>query len=115
MTLTVEALIERLNTAGKHVDFEQVMQVITNHYHYQASRFSNGDLVNEAGSNEGSCKIFAFALLHNLSEQATLECFGDYYRQDVLKNPTGTDHGNIRHFMKTGWAGIHFDKQVLTS
>ena len=26
----------------------------------------------------------------------------------VLKSPDGTDHGNIRNFMKTGWDGVSF-------
>ena len=46
--------------------------------------------------------------LQNLSEEATLACFGAYYYEDVLKNPNGTDHQNIRNFMKTGWDGIAF-------
>ena len=70
--------------------------------------------MNEAGTNEGSCKIFAFAQLHHLSEQATLACFGQYYREDVLQNPQGNDHGNIRNFIKQGWQGITFESDVLS-
>ena len=51
--------------------------------------------------------IFAFAKLHDLTEQQTLHCFGDYYRVDVLQNRDGDNHQNIRHFMKTGWAAIN--------
>ena len=70
-------------------------------------------LVNEAGTNEGSCKIFYFAQLNNLNVQQTLACFGRYYSEDVLSNPTGNDHGNIRNFMKTGWQGIEFKSVAL--
>jgi hypothetical protein len=52
-------------------------------------------------------------LLNRLSEQQMLACFGAYYRDDVLKNPDGTDHQNIRNFMKTGWAGVAFDSMPL--
>jgi hypothetical protein len=48
-----------------------------------------------------------------LSEVHTLALFGGYYRDDVLGNPEGRDHGNIRHFMKYGWAGIHFEGEAL--
>jgi len=31
-----------------------------------------------------------------------------YYREDVLGNPDGTDHANIRSFVKVGWDGVTF-------
>jgi hypothetical protein len=31
----------------------------------------------------------------------------------VLDNPDGTDHANIRNFIRDGWAGIVFDGVVL--
>ena len=65
-------------------------------------------ILNTAGKNEGSCKIFAFALLHQLDKQQTLNLFGDYYRVDVLGNPDGDSHQNIRSFMRYGWQGIRF-------
>ena len=95
------------------ITFEQVMETIEQNYLYQASSFTNGDLKNDAGTNEGSCKIFYFAQLNNLTEQQTLACFGRYYREDVLANPSGTDHGNIRNFIKSGWQGVKFDSIVL--
>ena len=114
MKLTVNELIGRLNTANEIVDFKDVMQVISNYYHYKKSDFKNGNLVNQAGTNEGSCKIFAFAKIHGLSEQATLNRFGQYYHLDVRQNPNGNDHGNIRNFIKHGWQGINFHSVVLT-
>ena len=38
-----------------------------------------------------------------LPNNATLWLFGDFYRKDVLENPDGTDHANIRAFMEGGW------------
>ena len=64
-------------------------------------------MTNAAGSNEGSCKIFAFALHQQLTPEQTLNLFGDYY-QDVLNDPNGTSHQNIRNFMHSGWTGIKF-------
>ena len=106
--------LKKLNTTPEQVEFSEVMTVISANYHYQPCSFSNGDLTNEVGSNEGSCKIFAFAKLHGLSEEATLACFGQYYREDVLLTPKGTDHTNIRNFIKQGWQGINFEGEVLS-
>lgn len=97
------------------VSFTDTIAVINDNYHYQPTEFSNGDLVNAAGTNEGSCRIFAFAQLHQLDQQQTLNLFGDYYRQEVLDDPQGTSHQNIRNFMKFGWEGIHFNGQALTA
>lgn len=102
---------------NKEVDFEDTIKVIHELYDYKPTRFSNGVtsiVINEAGQNEGSCRIFAFAKLNHLDEQQTLACFGRFY-QDVLNNPQGTDHGNIRNFMRDGWAGIRFEDKALTA
>jgi len=39
--------------------------------------------------------------------------FGDFYRKDVLGDLQGTNHQNIRNFMKTGWEGINFHRESL--
>ena len=111
--MSITALINKLNTEPATVNFNDVINVIETNYNYQPTRFINGDAVNEAATNEGSCKIFAFALLNKLSTQNTLACFGQYYRDDVLLNPQGDDHANIRNFMITGWEGISFDNAAL--
>lgn len=101
---------------GEAVDFQDTMAAIDEHYHYSPTRFSNGlaePMINEAGRNEGSCKIFAFARLHDLTAEQTLSLFGDYYRKDVLDNPDGSDHQNIRRFMRDGWDGIVFSGEAL--
>lgn len=96
------------------VDFNTVIQVIDTEYTFTPTCFSNGDAISEAGTNNGSCKILAFGQLHGLSEQATLNAFGNFYVQDVLGNPDGSDHQNIRNFIKSGWAGVAFAGQPLT-
>jgi hypothetical protein len=111
--VTIDALLSKVKSNPEIVEFDDVMATIADHFDYTPSRFRNGELVNEAGTNEGSCKVFAFAQLQGLSEQETLSLFGRYYREDVLGNPTGSDHGNIRNFMQTGWSGIAFDQVPL--
>lgn len=111
-------LLSQLNSAPESVTFDQVMDTIAADYDYTPAMFTNGfddDMAtNEAGSNEGSCKIFSFAQFNNLSKEQTLHCFGDYYRIDVLKNLSATDHANIRNFMLHSWDGIHFQSEALT-
>lgn len=112
--ITEAEFLDLIKQQENSITFEQVMQVITDNYQYQPAQFTNGELVNEAGTNEGSCKIFYFAQLNQLNQQQTLACFGRYYREDVLENPMGDDHGNIRNFMKSAWQGIEFKSVALT-
>jgi hypothetical protein len=115
--MAIEELIQLIRTEADKVDFDTVINTIAEYYHYTPGRFTNGSennhIVNQAGKNEGSCKIFYFAKLNQLSKEETLACFGKYYRDDVLKHPDKEDHGNIRSFMVHGWDGIHFDQLIL--
>jgi hypothetical protein len=110
--LDVNQLIEQLNKAP--VSFNLVIQVIENSYLFTPTEFKNGSAINAANTNNGSSKIFAFGLLNQLSQQATLHAFGDFYTVDVLQNPDGNDHQNIRNFMQFGWQGIEFMGEALT-
>lgn len=110
----MDKFLELLATQPNEVTFEQTMQVIDEHFNFSPVSFVNGDISNLAGQNNGSCKIFAFARMQELDEPTTLACFGQFYRDDVLKNPNGSNHANIRNFIQYGWAGIHFDGVALT-
>ena len=107
--------LEKLKSAPEDIAFTDTMAVIETNYTFTETAFKNGDTSNEAGQNSGSCKLFAFAKMNNLNKEETLACFGDYYYKDVLENPTGTDHGNIRNFMKYAWEGIKFENAALAN
>ncbi|WP_417581313.1 HopJ type III effector protein [Nitrincola sp.] len=109
--MTPEMLIQSLQRAS--VSFTQVIACIDHFYDFTPMAFRNGELLNAAGSNNGSCKILAFAQQHGLSETATLNAFGDYYLVDVLQHPEADDHQNIRNFMRHGWSGVAFEGQAL--
>lgn len=117
--MSANSLIDKIKAQPEDICFDEVISFISENYRYTPTRFTNGTgdnkVINETGTNEGSCKIFAFAQLNALSEQQTLSCFGDYYRDDVLAHPEGDDHANIRAFMRYGWAGIHFDADALVT
>ncbi|MFN1217725.1 HopJ type III effector protein [Chryseobacterium kwangjuense] len=95
------------------IQFKDVIAYIDKQYDFTPVSFKNGNTVNEAGQNNGSCKVFSFAKLQNLSKEQVLPLFGEFYREDVLKNPEGTDHQNIRNFMEYGWEGISFEGEAL--
>jgi hypothetical protein len=106
-------LLNQITSNPDTIAFADVIAYIDTNFNFTPTRFTNGDTVNEAGQNNGSCKIFFFAKLHNLSQDQTLALFGDYYRKDVIENPEGTDHQNIRNFMQSGWDGIKFEGEAL--
>lgn len=112
--MTISKFVEELNTKPKEISFEDTMKVIDSNYIFNATKFTNGNVTNEAGQNSGSCKLFSFAKLMGFNEAQTLACFGSYYQKDVLKNPAGEDHQNIRNFIRSGWEGISFEKDALT-
>ena len=111
--MQLENFLSKLNSSPDTIEFNETMAVIDVNYSYMPTIFSNGTILNQAGENEGSCKLFAFAQLHNLNKLQTLACFGSYYRDEVLKNPEGDNHQNIRNFMQTGWHGIEFEGTAL--
>ena len=110
--MLLEEFLERVKAGGK-VSFQDSIAVIAAYYRYTPIRFANGDVINEAGTNEGSCKLFYFAKLHGLTPAQTLALFGDYYWKDVLELPDANSHANIRSFMRHGWEGIAYDGEAL--
>ena len=112
-TLNIDSLLEKLKQTPQVITFSETIALIEENYTFTPTAFRNGSQYNNAGENSGSCKLFAFAQLNNLSENETLTCFGAYYFDEVLGNPEGINHQNIRNFMKTGWSGIHFEGAAL--
>lgn len=111
--MSLNVFLQRLRANPEHIEFADTIAAIEAAYTYTPTAFRNGELDNAAGQNGGSCKIFAFAKLQQLSEAETLACFGRYYREDVLQHPDATDHQNIRNFIRSGWGGLSFDGEVL--
>ena len=111
--MSLSNFLERLRKDPEELSFADTMEVIESNYSFGPVKFLNGGLMNAAGQNSGSCKLFSFARLLNLTKEETLFCFGEYYRKDVLGNTDGEDHANIRQFMRTGWEGISFEREAL--
>lgn len=106
--MTLELFKTKLQENPKHISFPDTMTVIDDNYKFTPTAFKNGNLENSVGQNSGSCKLFAFAISQGLTQNETLACFGKFYFDDVLKNPNGDGHQNIRNFINTGFKGLHF-------
>jgi hypothetical protein len=109
--MSLDELLAQVRS-GEPLVFQDVQAVIAAHYDYTPTRFTNGGVVNEAGSNEGSCRTFAFARRHGLNEAETLALFGEHHRA-VLAHPEGGDHANIRAFMTHGWEDVAYLGEAL--
>lgn len=92
--------------------FAEVLACIDAAYHFTPTAFRNGNQNNPAGSNPGSCRVFAFAQKHHLTASQTLQLFAEHYRE-VQENPHGESHNNIRQFMQHGWEKIQFFGEPL--
>ncbi|SFR74651.1 HopJ type III effector protein [Marinobacter daqiaonensis] len=112
MNLNEALRIHLASLDAGHSDFEDTLTLLERYFDYLPAGFHNGPLYNRPGENEGSCRIFALGQFGNLGEAQTLSLFGRHYRS-VLDDPAGSNHGNIRQFMTTGWSGIRFEGPVL--
>uniref|UniRef100_A0A6S9ARL0 HopJ type III effector protein n=1 Tax=Ditylum brightwellii TaxID=49249 RepID=A0A6S9ARL0_9STRA len=100
-----------LEMSGDDIKFEDVIELIDNNYETQLLEFKNGDILNNQGENEGSAKVLSYAALANMDKETTLKLWGQYYRE-VLADPEGDSHQNIRNFMKYGWEGVPFENGI---
>jgi hypothetical protein len=111
--MTIQEFKTKLKSNLSAVIFAETMQVIEDYYTFNPTAFTNGDIINNAGENNGSWKLFVFAMRQEFTKEETLFCFGEYY-QTVLEDKNGTSHQNIRNFMKTGFKGLSFKNKALT-
>ncbi|CAM3716301.1 HopJ type III effector protein [Flavobacterium gelidilacus] len=109
--MTVLELIDKVKQAEVLI-FSDVLETIDGSYNFIPTKFINGNVINEANTNNGSCKVFSFAKMLNLSSTETLFLFGEHY-QKVLATPKEDDHQNIRNFMQFGWEAISFEENAL--
>ncbi|GAL65246.1 HopJ type III effector protein [Jejuia pallidilutea] len=111
--MNLKTFRNKLKNTPEAITFPETMDVIEKHYEFHPTAFKNGTLENAKGENSGSCKLFAFAKAQGFSKEETLACFGAFYFEDVLKNPKGDGHQNIRNFIKTGFEGLSFEDEPL--
>ena len=112
--MTINEFKTKLKENPSNVAFSETIELIESLYDFTPSSFVNGDIKNEAGENSGSCKVFAFAKAQSLSKEEALACFGAFYFEEVLNDPTGTGHQNIRNFMNHGFDGLAINGTALS-
>ena len=112
--MTIQAFIEKIKQTPEAITFAETIATIESNYEFTPTAFQNGNQYNGMGENSGSCKVFAFAKIQQLTQAETLACFGAYYFEEVLGDLEGTNHQNIRNFMQSGWNGIQFEGEALT-
>lgn len=93
--------------------FADTLAFIEKNYIFKVTAFRNGNVENNKGQNEVSCKILALAILEDFTDQEALLAFAEHYRS-VLANPNGDDHQNIRALQKTGLKAVNFDEFPLS-
>ncbi|MCA6062043.1 HopJ type III effector protein [Thalassolituus marinus] len=93
--------------------FSSTLEFIAGWFDFTPSAFMNGNVANSVDQNQGSCKVFALAQHLGLSQEQTLRCFGEHYR-DVLATPEADNHHNLRRVLREGLENITFDQFPLT-
>ena len=111
--MSIQAFLEKVKQTPTQITFPETITVIEENYSFTPTAFLNGTQHNAAGENSGSCKLFSFAKLQDLNKEETLACFGSFYFEEVLGDPNGTNHQNIRNFINLGWDGIQFEGKAL--
>lgn len=101
-----------LKLEADEIQFADVLAHIDSQYTHTSTAFKNGNQYNAGTENQGSARVLFYAHLNNLSKEETLSLFAEHY-QNVLDNPDGTNHQNIRQFMQNGWEGVEFEGTVL--
>jgi hypothetical protein len=112
--MNIKNFLDKLNQTPEAITFAETIATIESNYEFTPTAFQNGNQHNGAGENSGSCKVFAFAKIQQLTQAKTLACFGAYYFEEVLGDLEGTNHQNIRNFMQSGWNGIQFEGDALS-
>ncbi len=110
--MTLNDLLAAVYQQPETLMFDDVLKTIDAEFEFTPSAFVNGALQNGADENQGSCKVLSFAFKAGLNDVNTLTLFAEHYR-DVLANPHGDNHQNIRQFMRKGWKGISFQLSPL--
>jgi hypothetical protein len=103
----IENLLRKVRTDASSLMFAETLEAIELGFEFFGVKFSCGDVVSSSSENTGSSKVLSMAILVGLTDAETLACFGEHYR-DVLADPSGASHANIRALMATGLAGVKF-------
>jgi len=94
--------------------FSDIMKTLDLHFTFRPTAFSVGDTKSTENQNQKSLRVLSFAQLLKLSKEQTLKLWGEHYKQ-VLQEPEGSSHGNIRAFLKGGFECVNAPQDVITA
>ena len=57
--MNLNRFLQKLKDSPENIEFTDTMAVIDELYEFTETEFKNGNLLNKAGENSGSCKLFA--------------------------------------------------------
>jgi len=104
--------LEKLRS-GVKMNFSDLTNLIDQEYEFLNVAFKNNDLINLKEENQGSAKVFCFGLMHSLSKEDTIRCFGEHYQSVIDEPKNHNSHLNIRSFMSNGWNGVLINQNAL--
>jgi len=84
--MNIEEFKNKLKNTPETIQFSETINTIEANYNFTPTAFKNGTLQN---------------------------AFGQFYFDEVLKDPNGDGHQNIRNFMNTGFEGVSFEGTPL--
>jgi len=94
--MTVEEFKTKLKENPKQIEFSETIEVIEAYYDFSPTAF------------------VTFSKIESLAKEETLACFGAFYYDEVINDPTGAGHQNIRNFMKSGFDRLTIHGAALT-
>ena len=104
--------LEKLRS-GVKMNFSDFTNLIDREYEFLNVAFKNNNLINSKEENQGSAKVFCFGLMHSLSEEDTIRCFGEHYLSVISEPENHNSHLNIRSFISNGWKGVLINQNAL--
>ena len=110
--MNTQQYLDRIKSSVQ-MNFIDFIQMIQEDYEFSNIAFENNGLFNSKEENQGSAKVFCFGLMHSLSKDEALRCFGEHYHS-VLDSPENhSSHLNIRNFMHGCWEGVLINSKAL--
>ena len=84
--MTVAELVQKIKTQAENIQFSEIIETVDANYNFTPTAFKNGETMNEANQNNGSCKVFSFAKnQRNLLKPSQLKLISSYYKLFIIK------------------------------
>jgi hypothetical protein len=74
-TIKLEALLKKLDDESASVSLDDLLSTVREYYEFSPCGYSLGGVRYEADKTH-SCRLHAFGVLHKLTKEQTLACFG---------------------------------------